>query len=168
VAGAASAPGKDDLIFANCARTIVPGASFGAGLAGFAFAIVTVAVWLHFLPPAQCTVLVAAFGLIVQGCAVWKLRKSIKLARLAPFLIGAAIGVPIVGEILRWASPHSLRFGIGVVLLAFSLYSLIRPKMPSAAEAGRLNRWRRRGGQRGARGCHRVCRHHPDHLVHTA
>jgi uncharacterized protein len=113
-------------------------ASFVAGLAGFAFAIVAVAVWLHFLPPAQCTVLAAAFGLIVQGWAVWKLRESIKTARLAPFLIGAVIGVPIGGEILRWASPHSLRLGIGAVLVAFSLYSLIRPKMPSASNAGRL------------------------------
>ena len=37
------------------------------GLAGFAFAIVAAAVWLHFLPPAQSTVLIAAFGLIVRG-----------------------------------------------------------------------------------------------------
>src|SRR4029077_20784918 len=78
-------------------------ASFVAGLAGFAFAIVAVALWLHFLPPAQCTVLVAAFGLLVQGWAGWKLRKSIRAARLAPFLIGAVIGVPIGGEIVRWA-----------------------------------------------------------------
>jgi hypothetical protein len=33
-----------------------------------------------------------AVGLIVQGWAVWKLRQSIKLARLAPFLIGGLIG----------------------------------------------------------------------------
>src|SRR5512133_3200421 len=74
-------------------------ASFVAGLAGFAFAIVAAAVWLHFLPPAQCTALIAAYGLIVQGWSVWQLRQSIKLARLAPFLIGGAIGVPVGGEI---------------------------------------------------------------------
>lgn len=113
-------------------------AAFVTGLAGFAFAIVAAAVWLHFLPPAQCTVLIAAFGLIVQGWSVWKLRQSIKPARLAPFLIGGVIGVPIGGEILRWASPASLRFAIGVVLVAFSLYSLIRPKLPSASGAGRI------------------------------
>ncbi len=113
-------------------------AAFVTGLAGFAFAIVAAAVWLHFLPPAQCTALIAAFGLIVQGWSVWKLRQSIKPARLAPFLIGAVIGVPIGGEILRWASPTSLRFGVGVVLVAFSLYSLIRPKLPSASGAGRV------------------------------
>ncbi len=113
------------------------GAAFVTGLAGFAFAVVAAAVWLHFLPPAQCTALIAAFGLIVQGWSVWKLRQSINPARLAPFLIGGVIGVPIGGEILRWASPTSLRFAVGVVLVAFSLYSLIRPKLPSASNAGR-------------------------------
>src|ERR1700739_1801012 len=63
-------------------------ASFVAGLAGFAFAIVAAAAWLHFLPPAQSTVLIAAFGRIVQGWAVWKLRHAIRPFRLAPFLIG--------------------------------------------------------------------------------
>ena len=31
-----------------------------------------------------------------------------------------------------------MRFGIGVVLVAFSLYSLIRPRLPSVSEAGRF------------------------------
>jgi uncharacterized membrane protein YfcA len=113
-------------------------ASFVAGLAGFAFAIVAAALWLHFLPPAQSTVLIAAFGLIVQGWAVWKLRHAILLVRLAPFLIGAVIGVPLGAGLLGWASPNSLRFGIGVVLVAFSLYSLIRPRLPTVGEPGRL------------------------------
>src|SRR5580692_5491887 len=96
-------------------------AALVTGVAGFAFGIVAAAVWLHFLPPAQTAALIVAFGLIVQGWAVWKLRKAVKLARLAPFLLGGAIGVPIGGEILRWASPASLRLGIGAVLVAFSL-----------------------------------------------
>src|SRR5262249_5450481 len=100
--------------------------------------IIAAAVWLHFLPPAQTAVLIVAFGLIVQGIAVWKLRKAIKPARLLPFLVGGAIGVPIGGELLRWASPASLRLGIGVILVAFGAYNLIRPKLPSASGAGRL------------------------------
>ena len=94
-------------------------ASFVAGLAGFAFAIVAAAVWLHFLPPRSAR----------SDCGLWpdraglggmESRQSIKLARLAPFLIGAVIGVPLGGELLRWASPASLRFGIGVVLVALA------------------------------------------------
>src|SRR5215467_2777352 len=106
--------------------------------ATFAASFVAGPVWLHFLPPAQSTVLIAAFGLIVQGWAVWKLRHAIRPFRLAPFLIGAVIGVPLGTELLRWASPESLRSAIGVVLVAFSLYSLSRPRLPSASEAGRF------------------------------
>src|SRR5437763_16870537 len=80
-------------------------AAFVTGLAGFAFAVVATAVWLHFLPPVQATALTVAFGLIVQGMSVWKLRKALKWRRIMPFLIGAVIGVPIGAEVLAWASP---------------------------------------------------------------
>ena len=110
--------------------------AFITGLAGFAFGIVAAAVWLHFLSPAQAAALIVAFGLIVQGSAVWKLRRALHWRRLLPFLIGGAIGVPLGGEILRWTSPASLRIAIGAILVLFSLYSLARPKLPSAAAAG--------------------------------
>jgi uncharacterized protein len=111
-------------------------AAFITGIAGFALGIVAAAVWLHFLTPAQVAALIVAYGLIVQGVAVWKLRQSIKWARLMPFLVGGAIGVPIGGEVLRWASPASLRIAVGAILVLFSLYSLVRPKLASAAGAG--------------------------------
>ena len=111
---------------------------FIVGLAGFAFGIVAAAVWLHFLPPAQTAALIVAFGLIVQGVAVWKLGKEIKPARLMPFLVGRAIGVLIDGEIVRWASPASLRLSIGVILIIFNIYSLIRPQASLCRKARRL------------------------------
>jgi hypothetical protein len=99
------------------------------GVAGFAFGIVAAAVWLHFLPPAQTTALIVAYGLIVPRLSVWKLRRSIKLSRLLPFLIGGAIGVPIGVELLHWTSPATLRFSVGAVLILFSLYTLVRPQL---------------------------------------
>ena len=111
-------------------------AAFVTGLAGFAFGIVAAAVWLHFLPPAQTAVLIVVFGLIVQGVSVWKLRKALNWRRLMPFLIGGAIGVPIGAELLRWVSPASLRMAVGAILVLFSLYSLIRPKLADASRAG--------------------------------
>src|SRR5262245_31694549 len=78
-------------------------AAFVTGLAGFAFGIVAAAVWLHFLPPAQVAPLIAAFALIVQGASVWKLRQAVKPARILPFIIGSAIGVPLGGLLLSCA-----------------------------------------------------------------
>ena len=98
-------------------------AALVTGVAGFAFGIVAAAIWLHFLSPAHATALIVAYGLIVQGISVWKLRRSIQLARLLPFLLGAVIGVPVGVELLHWTSPATLRISIGVVLILFSLYN---------------------------------------------
>ena len=110
-------------------------AAFVTGLAGFAFAIVAAAVWLHFLAPAQAAALIVAFGLIVQGVSVWKLRAAIQWRRLAPFLIGGIIGVPIGGEILRWTAPGNLRIAVGVLLVLFSLWNFFRPSFASMPRA---------------------------------
>jgi uncharacterized protein len=66
----------------------MPWTDFVTGRAGFACGIVAAAVWLHFLAPAQVAALIVAFGLIVQGVSVWKLRRAIKWPRLVPFLFG--------------------------------------------------------------------------------
>jgi uncharacterized membrane protein YfcA len=111
-------------------------AAFVTGLAGFAFGIVAAAVWLHFLAPAQAAALIVAFGLIVQGVSVWKLRRAINWSRLMPFLIGGLIGVPLGGELLRWAAPGDLRIAVGAILVIFSLWTLFRPILASMAGAG--------------------------------
>lgn len=108
-------------------------AALVAGVAGFAFGIVAAAVWLYFLSPAQTAALIVCFGLIVQGLAVWKLRRSLKPARLLPFVLGGAAGVPIGVALLGWTSSGTLRMAVGVVLVMFSLYSLTRPQLAQVA-----------------------------------
>ena len=66
-----------------------------AGMSGFAFGLVAASVWLYILTPLQTATLIIAFGLIVQGYAVWKLRGSLDWTKLWPFVLGAAIGVPV-------------------------------------------------------------------------
>jgi uncharacterized protein len=113
-------------------------AALVAGMAGFAFGLVAAAVWLHVLTPLQTTTLIVAFGLIVQGYSVWKLRRALKLRRLLPFLVGGAIGLPVGVELLRLAPAEALRVGIGVFLIFFSLYSLARPQFRPVSAGGRL------------------------------
>lgn len=111
-------------------------AAFVTGLAGFAFGMVAAAIWFHALTPIQATVLIVAYALLVQGYAVWKLRKSIKIKRLLPFIAGSAAGIPFGIFILQWAAPSSLRITVGLLLVSFSLYNLTRPKMPEFRQAG--------------------------------
>ena len=102
-------------------------AALVTGVAVFAFGIVASAAWLHFLP-AQTTALIVAYGLIVQGVSVWKLRRSIQFPQLLPFLVGGAIGAPIGVELLHEVPPGAVRLSVGIVLIIFSLYSLMRPR----------------------------------------
>src|SRR5215469_10893397 len=112
-------------------------AAFVTGLAGFAFGMVAAGVWLFALTPSQTSALIVAYGLLVQGYAVWKLRYAIRLHRLAPFIVGSAIGIPAGVVALRWISPVHFRIGVGVLLIVFSLYNLVRPKLPQMKAAGR-------------------------------
>lgn len=108
-------------IFATFAGALV------AGLSGFAFGLVAASIWLYILTPLQTATLIIAFGLIVQGYSVWKLRRALDWRRLWPFVFGAALGVPIGVTILTWADPARVRAGIGAFLVLYSLYALFRP-----------------------------------------
>lgn len=112
-------------------------AAFVHGIVGFAFAIVAAGVWLHALPPAQATTLIVAYALLVQGYAVWKLRHSLNASRLAPFVIGTALGIPIGTAALRWVHPSHLRMGIGALLVLYGVYGLARARLPAVPDAGR-------------------------------
>jgi len=111
-------------------------AALVAGLAGFAFGIVAAAVWLHVLAPLQTASLIIAFGLVVQGVAVWKLRHALQWNRLWPFLLGGMFGVPIGAVILAWANPDYVRASVGALLILYSLYGLAGPSMKPILAGG--------------------------------
>jgi len=122
--------------------TIFLSATFAAavitGLVGFAFGLVAAATWLHILSPLQTATLIIAFGLVVQGYSVWKLRQALQWQRLWPFLVGAALGVPLGVAVLRWTRPDIVRTGVGVILILFSVYSFVRPAMKPVKSGGAL------------------------------
>lgn len=112
-----------------------------AGLSGFAFGLIAASIWLYILTPLQTASLIIAFGLIVQGYSVWKLRGALDWRRLWPFIFGAALGVPVGVTILTWGDPGDVRVGVGVVLVLYSLFALSRPalgplKVPGAGVDG--------------------------------
>jgi uncharacterized membrane protein YfcA len=111
-------------------------AALVAGIAGFAFGLVAAAAWLHILTPLQTASLIVAFGLIVQGFAVWKLRHAVQWSRLWPFLAGGVLGVPAGVAVLGWANPGYMRASIGALLVLYSAYALARPSLKPIVAGG--------------------------------
>ena len=108
-----------------------------AGIAGFAFGLVAASVWLHILTPLQTTSLIVAFGLLVQGYSVWRLRHAVRFERLWPFVLGGCLGVPLGVELLRVIDAADARRLVGILLILFVLYSVWRPNLRAPGTIGR-------------------------------
>ena len=106
------------------------------GVAGFAFGLIASAIWLHAITPTQSAALIAAFAIVIQGATLWKLRHAVQVSRLVPFFVGGALGIPLGVAVLGWASASQMRTFVGLALVAFSLYSLARPKLPTIQGGG--------------------------------
>ncbi|WP_027550773.1 sulfite exporter TauE/SafE family protein [Bradyrhizobium sp. Cp5.3] len=100
---------------------------FVSGFSGFAMGLVVSGVWLHIITPVQTATLIAGYGLLTQGYGILKLRHVLNLRKAWPLALGTVIGVPIGVSILTYLNPAYLRFGVGVLLIAYAIYGLVRP-----------------------------------------
>lgn len=101
-----------------------------SGSTGFAFALIGMAIWLHVMPPTRAVPLVVVCSILLNLGFVWRLRHDISFRRLAPFLAGAILGVPLGVLALRSLDPLLLRQAVGALLLVYSSYMLMRTHMP--------------------------------------
>jgi uncharacterized protein len=98
-----------------------------SGVSGFAMGLVVSGVWLHIISPAQNALLIVLCGLVTQGSGIWRVRHAMNWRTVAPFIIGGAMGVPAGTALLKTVDQGTLRLTIGVLLVLYSLYNLIRP-----------------------------------------
>lgn len=116
------------------------------GLAGFAMGLVVSGIWLHILTPMQTAVLIVGYALLVQTYSIWKVRHALSWRKVTPFIVGGAAGVPVGAVLLAHINPAHLRFGVGVLLILYSIYGLAKPSLkpvqggiPSDVGIGFLN-----------------------------
>ena len=83
--------------------------------------------WLHIITPIQTAVLIAGYGLLTQGYGIAKLRHELNWQNIWPLTLGTAIGIPIGVMLLTHVNPTYLRFGVGLLLVLFATYNLVRP-----------------------------------------
>ena len=116
-------------------------ASLAAGASGFAFGLVGMAIWLHAISPERAVPLVILCSTVLNLALIWRLWSTVDMKRLNPFLIGAALGVPLGVAALRHVDPALIRQTVGALLIVYSLYMLSRaamPVLPLARRTGRI------------------------------
>ncbi len=104
-----------------------------SGLAGFAMGLVVSGVWLHVITPVETVALIAGYGLLTQAYGTWVLRHALSWRAVAPFIIAGAVGIPLGTFLLTYVNPAYMRIGVGVLLLAYSVYGLARPHVRPVA-----------------------------------
>jgi len=100
---------------------------FVSGFSGFAMGLVVSGVWLHIITPIQTAALIAGYGLLTQGYGILKLRQALDWQKIWPLSLGTTIGIPIGVILLSHLNPAYLRFGVGVLLVLYTVYGLARP-----------------------------------------
>jgi uncharacterized membrane protein YfcA len=100
---------------------------FVSGFSGFAMGLVVSGIWLHIITPIETAVLIAGYGLLTQGYGIARLRHELGWQNIWPLILGTAIGIPVGVMLLTHINPVYLRVGVGVLLVLYAIYSLVRP-----------------------------------------
>jgi uncharacterized protein len=123
-------------VVAIVAGTCVGG--FVSGVAGFAFALVSLGFWAWVIDP-QLISPMAVFGsLVAQVLSLGAIRRGLEWRRLAPFLAGGVLGVPMGAALLQLVDPITFRLTVGAILVAYCSYVLLAPKLAPVELGGRL------------------------------
>jgi uncharacterized membrane protein YfcA len=102
-------------------------AALVVGAAGFAFAVVANGLWAHALPPSALVFFAAVLATLLHSVVTWKIRRAIEWRRLAPFVLGSFIGVPIGTMLLTRIDPVWFRHLLGLLLIGYVLLALVHP-----------------------------------------
>ncbi len=107
------------------------------GAAGFALGLSASAIWLHVLDPLHNTFLIVGCGFALHVTLTWRMRASIDMPRLWPFLVGGLIGVPVGVYLLTHVDLGAIKMTLGVFILLYGAYALVAPKLPKIEGGGR-------------------------------
>lgn len=112
-------------------------AGFVQGISGFAFSMVALSIWAWTIEPRLAAAMAICGGLSGQVFTALTVRRGLHLGLLWPFLLGAALGLPLGVLALPHLDPRSFRAVLGAILLACGLGMLFARRLPSTERFGR-------------------------------
>lgn len=107
------------------------------GISGFAFSMVAMSVWVWGVAPQLAAVLAVVGSLTGQLVAAGTARRALHMRDLAPFLAGAAVGVPIGVVVLPLLGADVFKLVLGAVLAVWCPMMLFARRLPRVTAGGR-------------------------------
>jgi uncharacterized membrane protein YfcA len=98
-----------------------------SSVAGFAFSAIAGAMLFHLVDdPVHCVQIMMVCSIAGQSLMVWSVRRHIEWRRVAPFLAGAAIGLPL-GVLALFEMKSRCGVAIGILVILYAAVMLLRP-----------------------------------------
>jgi uncharacterized membrane protein YfcA len=96
------------------------------GLTGFGTALTVLGIWLYAIPPTVAATLVILCSTISQLQTLPMIWRTIRWEYVLAFVVPGLLGVPIGTYLLPHIDPRIFKIGIGVFLVAYTSYVLMR------------------------------------------
>jgi uncharacterized membrane protein YfcA len=113
-------------------------AGFVQGLSGFAFGLVSMSFWAWTLDPRLAAALAVFGSLTGQIIAAVTVRRGFDLKRLAPFVLGGLLGLPLGLLLLPRLDVQLFKVLLGTLLLVWCPAMLLSAQLPRITRGGRL------------------------------
>jgi uncharacterized protein len=113
-------------------------AGFVQGLSGFAFGLTAMSFWAWSLDPKTAATLAVFGALTGQLIAAVTVRRGFDWKRLAPFLMGGLVGIPIGVAILPAINIQVFKAILGGFLVIWCPAMLLAQRLPRITHGGRL------------------------------
>jgi uncharacterized protein len=110
---------------------------FVSGLTGFGTALTVLGIWLYVIPPEVAAPMVVICSAASQLLVLPRIWRQISPRLVLPFLIPGLAGVPVGTALLASLDARALKLGIGLFLVAYSLFAARRPPAAPWAWGGR-------------------------------
>lgn len=113
-------------------------AGFVQGLSGFGFSLVAMSFWAWTIDPKLAAVMAVFGGLTGQIMATLTVNRVTDWRRLAPFLVGGLMGLPLGLLLLPRLDVQMFKLFLGLLLAVWCPAMLFASKLPHFTRGGRL------------------------------
>jgi uncharacterized membrane protein YfcA len=108
------------------------------GISGFAFSMVAMSIWVWTIDPILAAPMAVFGGWFGQVMSALRIRRGFQLHLLWPYLLGAAIGIPIGQRLLPYLNPNEFKLVLGSLLVVCCSAMLATARLPHVTHGGKV------------------------------